>query len=100
MKLKNLSEKILKSVDELIAAINICLRYLTDQELKTIKIKHMGKNIKSIGVEEGPTENSVGTAFFVDDKGHLVTNYHVVKSSNNKAKILFNNIFDQKRHYS
>ena len=90
LKINSKDKKILKSVDELIAAINVCLRYLTDQELKTVKIKHMGKNIKSIGVEEGPTEDSVGTAFFVDDKGHLVTNYHVVKSSNNKAKILFN----------
>ena len=50
----------------------------------------MGKNIESIGIEEGPTQDSVGTAFFVDNKGHLITNYHVVKFSNNKAKILFN----------
>ena len=83
-------KKILKSVDELKAGMIVCLRYLTDQELKSVKIKHMDKNINSIGIDEGPSEDSVGTAFFVDDKGHLVTNYHVVKFSNNKAKILFN----------
>ena len=90
LKINSKDKKILKSVNEMKEAINICLRYLTDQELKSVEIKHMGKNIKTVGNEEGPTEDSVGTAFFVDDKGHLVTNYHVVKSSNNKAKILFN----------
>jgi Trypsin-like serine proteases, typically periplasmic, contain C-terminal PDZ domain len=90
LKINSTDKKILKSVNEMKEAINICLRYLTDQELKSVEIKHMGKNIKTVGNEEGPTEDSVGTAFFVDDKGHLVTNYHVVKSSNNKAKILFN----------
>ena len=39
--------------------------------------------------DEGPSENAVGTGFFVDNKGHIITNYHVVKSSNNKSKILF-----------
>ena len=32
-----------------------------------------------------------GTAFFVDDKGHVVTNYHVVESSDDECKIMFNN---------
>ena len=90
LKINSKDKKIIKSVNELTLAINVCLRYLTDEELKKVKIKHMGKNIQPIGVEEGPTEDSVGTAFFVDDKGHLITNYHVVKFSNNKAKILFN----------
>jgi S1-C subfamily serine protease len=32
-----------------------------------------------------------GTAFFVDDKGHIITNYHVVESSDDECKIMFNN---------
>ena len=90
LKINSKDKKILKSVEELKEAMNVCLRYLPDQEIKKVKIKHMGKNIESIGIEEGPTQDSVGTAFFVDNKGHLITNYHVVKFSNNKAKILFN----------
>ena len=33
---------------------------------------------------------SSGTAFFVDNKGHLITNYHVVEGCNNKSKISYN----------
>ena len=32
-----------------------------------------------------------GTAFFVDNKGHVVTNYHVVESSDDECKIMYNN---------
>ena len=32
-----------------------------------------------------------GTAFFVDSNGHLITNYHVVKDSKNKLKIIYKN---------
>ena len=74
-------KKILESVDELKNSIDVCLRYLPQEEFK---------KFKSRTYEEGPTEDAVGTGFFVDNKGHLITNYHVIKSSNNKAKILFN----------
>tara|TARA_B100000787_G_scaffold139431_1_gene108321 strand:- start:60 stop:1574 length:1515 start_codon:yes stop_codon:yes gene_type:complete len=36
-------------------------------------------------------DGASGTAFFVDDKGHIVTNYHVVKGGNNKIKISYKN---------
>lgn len=32
-----------------------------------------------------------GTAFFVDDKGHIVTNHHVVEGSDDECKVMFNN---------
>jgi len=32
-----------------------------------------------------------GTAFFVDDKGHIVTNYHVVECADDECKIMFDN---------
>ena len=34
---------------------------------------------------------SSGSAFFVDNRGHIITNYHVVESCNNKSKINYNN---------
>ncbi len=37
---------------------------------------------------EGP---SSGTAFFIDNKGHILTNYHVVKVCKNKSKIIYKN---------
>ena len=39
--------------------------------------------------EEGESSNGVGTGFFVDNKGHIITNFHVVSKSKNKTKILF-----------
>jgi len=33
---------------------------------------------------------SSGSAFFVDNRGHIITNYHVVESCNNKSKINYN----------
>jgi len=35
------------------------------------------------------TEPSSGSAFFVDNRGHVITNYHVVKDCNNKSKIMY-----------
>ena len=33
---------------------------------------------------------SSGSAFFVDNRGHIITNYHVVETCNNKSKIKYN----------
>tara|TARA_B100001540_G_scaffold290052_1_gene286474 strand:+ start:92 stop:1153 length:1062 start_codon:yes stop_codon:yes gene_type:complete len=49
-----------------------------------------GKIISNDNTEnDGTSSGSVGTGFFVDDKGHVITNYHVVKISRNKTKILY-----------
>jgi S1-C subfamily serine protease len=48
--------------------------------------KQKTQTTKAESKSEGP---SSGTAFFIDNKGHLVTNYHVVKSCNNKSKIIY-----------
>ena len=34
---------------------------------------------------------SSGSAFFVDNRGHIITNHHVVKGCNNKSKIMYKN---------
>lgn len=50
------------------------------------------KNNEGSSKEEDTSkeEESVGTGFFVDNKGHIVTNYHVVQNSNNKSKVMYN----------
>ncbi len=37
------------------------------------------------------TKASSGSAFFVDNRGHIITNHHVVKGCNNKSKIIYKN---------
>tara|TARA_B100000902_G_scaffold380410_1_gene415801 strand:+ start:3263 stop:4861 length:1599 start_codon:yes stop_codon:yes gene_type:complete len=34
---------------------------------------------------------SSGTGFFVDNEGHIITNYHVIEPCNNKVKIIYKN---------
>ena len=41
--------------------------------------------------ERGSVSGASGTAFFVDDKGHLITNYHVVRGSKDNLKIIYQN---------
>ena len=41
--------------------------------------------------DRGSVSAASGTAFFVDDKGHLITNYHVVKGSKDNLKINYKN---------
>lgn len=40
---------------------------------------------------ERQNSGSSGTGFFVDNNGHIITNYHVVAPCNNRQKIFFNN---------
>ena len=44
--------------------------------------------ITSQGVAQGPTS---GTGFFIDNMGHVITNYHVVAPCNDKQKIIYKN---------
>ncbi len=52
--------------------------------------KHVEK-AKEPGEEKKKNSSSVGSGFFVTDKGHIITNYHVIKDCNNNIKFLHNN---------
>ncbi len=41
--------------------------------------------------EVNNSDTPSGTAFFIDDKGHIITNNHVIQGFENKAKIFYNN---------
>ena len=90
------NDKINQQATDFKKALNLILSYLPDDQIKKFKSIYKDKNIKSI-LEEvtptdediGPSKGSVGTGFFVDGEGHFITNYHVIKYSNNKAKIMF-----------
>ena len=53
--------------------------------------KKTNKNLDDAHSNSNKDPSQVGTGFFVDNKGHIVTNYHVVKSSKDNTKIMFNN---------
>ncbi len=51
--------------------------------------KKYGERQKEIE-EEKKSGGAVGSGFFVSDKGHIITNYHVVKNCNKNIKFLYN----------
>jgi len=70
-----------------------------------IKIKHKGGNYyysdkereREIADKKKKPVAGSGTAFFIDNKGHLITNFHVVEKCYDQSKIIYkNNEYDTK----
>ena len=55
---------------------------------KKVEKKSTTKKKESKKTTDGPTS---GTAFFISDKGHIITNFHVVETCNNNSKIFYKN---------
>ena len=49
------------------------------------------KQKETISKDENHSTGAVGTGFFVNNEGYVITNYHVVKTSENNTKIMFKN---------
>ena len=69
-----------------------------EKEKKRIKKAEEEKNKERVRQENTTKSTDVssgsggsGTAFFIDNKGHVITNNHVVKGFENRAKIFYDN---------
>ena len=67
------------------------MNFFDEQDKKKVsspktQVKENKKKIEPQQEETGP--RMTGTAFFIDKKGHLITNFHVVSNSSNRLKIV------------
>jgi len=65
------------------------LREKHDAKVKEYKRKKENKNKEEVEEGEQTGPRMTGTAFFINKKGHLITNFHVVANSSNRLKIIY-----------
>jgi len=71
-------------------------KYLSEKSLrKKIKKERYDwrekKNTEKDSAEHQTGPRMTGTAFFIDKKGHLITNFHVVENCGNRLKVICDN---------
>ena len=101
IKIDSKDKEILKQVEGHKKSLDIIINYLPHGEIQKFEIENIDK-IQLIapehptppGVNKNKSDNnkaagSFGTGFFVSNKGHIITNFHVVRNSNN-IKFLYN----------
>ncbi len=72
-----------------VADLTAKLFRLWPENIKSHNVKYEGDETDENSAQ---VRASSGTAFFVTQKGHLITNYHVVKGCKNKSKIIYKDV--------
>lgn len=81
-------EGVWKCVDNL-GPVSAKLFRLWPENFKSHNAKFEKKKVAEKAKDEKKVKASSGTAFFVTNKGHVVTNYHVVEGCKDKSKIIY-----------